>query len=318
MKIVYIGNHLPEHSTETHVAQAFEDVGVEVVRIQENVPWQWETIQDHRDAAFVLWTRTWDMPHMRPGRERIRQLGLPLVGYHLDRWWGLKREHEIREHPFFTADLLITADGGHDEQWKEAGILHRWLPPAVSRFECVPARKSIDYYAEVAFVGSWRNYHAEWTHRRELVSFLFSKFGHKFRAFPSEGQPAIRGEELRKLYATTLVNVGDSCLIGGATRYISDRVPETLGRGGFLIHPRVKGIVGDAGAGKEAHVYVEGQHLATWDFGDWRDLERQIRFYLNEPEARREIASVGKLHVLAHHTYSVRARQIVRFAESLL
>lgn len=87
------------------------------------------------------------------------------------------------------------------------------------------------------------------------------------------------------------------------THYASDRVPETLGRGGFLIHPAVEGVT-------DGSHFTDGTHLVTWPLGDWDGLDDKIRYYLEHDTARRRIAAAGREHVLSHHTYSVRVRQL--------
>ena len=42
--------------------------------------------------------------------------------------------------------------------------------------------------------------------------------------------------------------------------YLSDRLPELIGRGGFLLHPYVDGVT-------DGTVFTDGEHLATWKLG---------------------------------------------------
>jgi hypothetical protein len=243
----------------------------------------------------------------------LREVGIPTIGYHLDRWWGLSRQHQIYEEPFFRVDLLCTADGGHDDLFRAEGIEHVWFPPAVSRFECEPGEFRMDLAHDVNFVGSWQGgYHAEWQHRRQLVKHLQQWAP---MMWPKAGQPAVRLEELRNLYRSGRVFVGDSCLVpradgSPATRYCSDRVPETLGRGGFLIHPAVDGITGGAGA-----MYANLEHLITWPLGRFDILDQQIEFYVNDDRARLEIADAGRQHTLNQHTYSVRMTDLINLLD---
>lgn len=309
LRFAYVGNFDPEHSTENEYRKAIVAAGHEVILVQESKPGNFDQLAARLRSGgidVVLWTRTrWpsmDFAEMRRMLASARQMGVPTVGVHLDIWWGLNRADEIAEHPFFEVDLLCTADGGHDEVWRSVGIEHVWMPPAVSAEECEPIEPDSRFAAELAFVGSWQGYHPEHAHRAELVSFLNSK-GARF--WPERGHPAVRGRDLRSLYATTSVNVGDSAFAGtGLRNYCSDRIPETLGRGGFLIHPRVPGVT-DGG------LVTEGKHLACWDAGDWAELDATIDHYLAHPDERRRIAEAGRAHVLAHHTYTHRVREIV-------
>jgi hypothetical protein len=272
-------------------------------------------------AAFVLWTRTgWNWPDYGISYDQawskqsvmldaLRDRGIPTVGYHLDRWWGLSRQPQVYVEPFFRVDLLCTADGGHDDLFRAEGIEHVWFPPAVSRFECEPGEFRLDMAHDVNFVGSWQGgYHQEWQHRHQLVRHLQQWAP---MMWPKAGQPAVRREELRNLYRSGRVFVGDSCLVPRAdgepaTRYCSDRVPETLGRGGFLIHPHVNGITGGEGS-----MYESGDHLVTWDLGDWGRLDAMIEWMVNDDRARLEIADAGREHTLQFHTYTKRMKQLI-------
>lgn len=313
LRVTYCGNFAAPHSTETHVARALRNNGHHVRQFQENDAEAWKLLGSERwvgMADVVLWTRTgWSPPIPHEAQcdmlETARRLGVPVVGVHLDRWHGLDREGQVYEEPFFDVDLLCTADGGHDEAWRAAGVDHAWFPPAVSRDECEPGQRRQEYVSDVAFVGSWRpGYHAEWPHRAELVEVLRKTYRNRVKFWPPAGRPAIRGTALRDLYASARVLVGDSCLAGGAVRYCSDRIPETIGRGGFLVHPHVEGVT-------DGTLYTDGEHLRTWPLGDWRALRETIDHYLARASERQEIAAKGKAHVLANHTYEARMAQLV-------
>lgn len=317
MRVAYVGNFGPAHSTENHVARALEHNGHDVARLQENTAATWADLTALAARPdLVLWTRTgWDWPsctgwsaeeaHDRQtaALDACAAAGVPTVGFHLDRWWGLNREHQVLDEPFFRCELVATADGGHPGEWARAGVNHVWMPPGVSLSETVPGRRRPEMASEVAFVGSWRpGYHAEWTHRPELVVWLQTNYRRKVRFWPRPGAHAVRGDALRDLYASTKVNVGDSCLAGGATRYWSDRIPETIGRGGFLLHPWVEGI--------DEH-FTDGEHLRLWELDNWGELRQLIDFYLRHDSERRRIAEQGREHVLAHHTYERRMEQLL-------
>ena len=298
MRIAYVGNFDAEHSTENHVARALEHNAHDVVRLPEQGR-NWGRLKtDTKGADLFLWTRTagFDPADLDQQRKNIKGLTIPTVGFHLDRWWGLDREADVYRTPFFDLDIVFTADGGHDTEFAEAGVNHVWSPPAVSLGEGEMGEPRPEWATRVGFVGSSRYYHREWPHRQQLIKWAMRTYGNKFRAFPGNGQPAIRGKALQDLYASIDVVVGDSCLAGDATRYWSDRIPETLGRGGFLIHPDVEGL--------EEHFPAET--LVTYKLGDWRSLKAKVDHYLHAPDDRAKLAAAGRAHVLEHHTYEVR------------
>lgn len=310
MKFGYLGNFEPEHSTESHVSRAIENNGDQVVRFQEHKVEEWDAavarLSRSTDLETMLWTRTiWNPPisydRMRQMQEAARSAGVTTVSYHLDRWWGLNREQEVRESPFFRNDIVITADGGHDAEFARNGTNHVWFPPGVSRDECL--REPVirpEYQHDVVFCGSSHGYHNEWNYRLQLVSWLESTFGARLGVYPKD-QPALRGQPLVDLYASAKVMVGDSCLNGGITNYWSDRIPETLGRGGFLIHPEVEGL---------DRFFTPGEHLVTYRLGDFDDLREKIEHYVVHDDERWEIAQAGRDHVLKNHTYEVRMERV--------
>lgn len=309
-RVAYLGNFSVDFCTEVHVAASLKALGHEVVRLQEGEVRAVDVAASAEGCDLFLWTQTYGLAVNGGSIEEreamlddLRSAGIPSVGFHLDRWWGLGREDQVATEPFFTVDHLFTADGGHDEQWAAAGIRHLWSPPAVFHEETVGGRFRQQLVSDIAFVGSWRGgYHPEWTHRPELIAHLRQTWRRQLRLWPLQPHRPVRGAMLRDLYASVKVVVGDSCLVGGATHYWSDRIPETLGRGGFLLHPYVEGI--------EEH-YTDGEHLRLWQTGDWAELDRLIAYYLEHDDERQAIARAGQAHVRAHHTYLNRMERVL-------
>lgn len=308
MRVAQVGNFEPPHSTENELRKALVDNGCKVSPFQEGRIDAWEDLLKTIDSFdFLVWTRTASELEKIPVslQERVmrkaEKAGVPTVGYHLDIWWDLPRQREMRSVPYFRlVDYFCSADGGHEEQFKAAGINHVWFSPGVSAAECGIGKESSKFRAKIGFVGCWDgSYHKEWKHRFQLVDHLKAK-GARF--WPEPGHHAVRGPELRDLYASVDVLVGDSCLVGPNGRYWSDRIPETLGRGGVLIHPRVQGM--------EEH-YTPGEHLEVWDVGDWDRLDALIDELLNDPARRDNLRSNGMRHVVENHTYTVRMGQLI-------
>lgn len=315
MKVGFVGNFIPEHSTENDVGRALKSHGVEVVGLQENFSGTWENLPVlTEDCDFILWTHTWsfDVPIAAAALDAVRARGTKVVGYHLDRVWGLDREREIKRHPFYThVDLLVTADGGHEREWADAGIEHRWLPPAVSRRSCYLADADrVTFPHPVVFVGSWKSYHPEWEWRSRMVNELRRRYKRtgEFGVYPMGGQ-ALRGPELNVLYATADVVVGDSCLAGGATRYWSDRVPETLGRGGILVHPHVEEL--PAAIGGALWQYERENIDALFEE---IDRARQI---LGVGDRRERAREMGIAWAMRGNTYEDRMVDLLRFVEEI-
>ena len=319
----YIGNFRPEHSTENHVAEALANVGVAVTKFQEDdfgAKSAGNLLSSGCTADFILWTRTrWgaDIQDDLNRQARLtlrlaRSRGVPVVGYHLDIWWGLKRDAEVSTEPFFDVDLLVTADGGHDDLWARAGVNHLWMPPAISRRQAEVGTRRDEFRSPIAFVGSHDGgYHPEHAHRHELVRWLRQNYRRDCAFWPRPGQHAIRGADLQDLYASVDVVVGDSCFAGtGLARYVSDRLPETTGRAGFLLHPRVTGVT-DGATWSGGPTWTEGEHLRCWDAGNWEELGATIEHALANHAECRSIAEAAHAHVRRSHTYEQRMLHLV-------
>jgi len=316
MRVAYIGNFEPEHSTENHVRSALLHNEAVVETFQEHKQEEWQRLIDalsiYHPYDFILWTRTGWQPPI-PSTLQLdmiaaaRKADVPVVGYHLDRWFGLNRENDVKNEPFFKADLNVTADGGHQAEFEALGVNHVWFPPGVSLGQCVlePNDKP-EYKHDVVFCGSHHHvadYHKEWGYRLELTRWLEREFGPRLGLYPVPGEHALRGQPLVDLYGNAKVIVGDSCLNGGITNYWSDRIPETLGRAGFLIHPNVEGLTDH---------FTPGEHLVTYDLGDFETLRNLIETYVVEEGERNRIRYTGQYHVLQHYTYEERMKQLVQ------
>jgi hypothetical protein len=316
LTIAYRGNFQPgvarPWSTETHVAEALESLGHQVVRLQENQAGWADCETAGRAADVFLWQRTWDIDPAG-GHRTLAALGgagVPTVSFHLDLYIGLERESQLATDPFWRTDLVVTADGGHDDQFKAYGINHHWLPPAVAESECVLGRPTPRRYPHrIVFVGSHPYPHPAWRpYRDRLLVALKARYRKDFRIWPDRGRP-IRGRDLADLYASAAVVVGDSCLAGQVPRYWSDRTPETLGRGGFLMHPEVEGM----GAW-----YRPGVDFVTYPVGDIDALCGHIDHYLDAPDQRAQIAAQGRATVLGRDTYRHRMATVLATVEAEL
>lgn len=84
--------------------------------------------------------------------------------------------------------------------------------------------------------------------------------------------------------------------------YISDRVPELTGRGGFLLHPAVEGVFPECWGPHE---------VVTWPMGDWDQLASKIDHFLSNEDERVGVAAAGKARTLAEHTYTYRLREVL-------
>ena len=309
MRVCQIGNFGPDNSTENDLRHAFGELKYDVTSIQED---EWiagrEDLPDPDGHELLLWTRTWKIDDKRAEEQLSPWVG-KIAGYHLDRWWGLNfpedrfprgRQNAVYSDPYFRwLDFWFTADPQLD-RWKAAGVNAVWTPPAVSTrwtFDVDPAPAK--YPFDVAFVGHVDGYHPEDQARRVMLDVLKQRYGRRFGLLGNT-HPRIVPEELNVVYASVPVIVGSS-VFAGLDSYWSDRIPETLGRGGFLIHPDTDW----------QDTFIPGQHFETFRPGDWDGLCTLIDQCLEDSERRGRVAAQGAFHVRQEHTYTARLARLL-------
>lgn len=301
-KLAILGNFRPQHSTENELLWTLRELDYQVISFQEDEDTTdqilAECVQQEVKLLIYVHTHGWITPGKATLDEMLvalRSAGIKSASFHLDRYAGLNladgRESRVGTHPFWRTDTVFTADGGNQEFFRARGVNHVWLPPGVVKRDCYLGTARPDLTVDVGFVGAV-GYHPEYPFRGELIEFLKGAYGDRFRTFQG-----YRGEALNDLYASIRVVVGDSCF-GGADNYWSDRVPETLGRGGFLIHPASVGL------------NIPG--LATFEPGNLIELQDKIDFALEQPWVRKNCREVAMSWVTSQETYHNRMLQLLR------
>ena len=227
----------------------------------------------------------------------MRKVRIPTVSFHLDLYLGLDRGDNLKNDPFFQSDYVFSADMGHQDEFKKLGINHFGLSPGVFDQECYLGQKEKRFESDVIFVGSY-NYHPEWKYRRVLIDWLRDTYGNRFRLWGTHER--VREQDLNNLYASAKVAVGDSLF---SPNYWSDRIPETLGRGGFLIHPRNPGLE------KQFEYY---KHLIPYNYGEFKTLKEIIDFYVSHDRERDKIRLAGHQWVKENHTYINKIKHILK------
>lgn len=325
MTIAYIGNYNARHTTEVHLAKTLEDLGHTVTRLQENeLPEYWPDILGGID--LLLYTRTWGNYVTLEHLAQLRERKIPTASYHLDLYVGLERKylHEgksleevLQLDPFWRTDFVFTPDGDPNSAkiFRDNGVNHIYIKPGVFKPECtfnVFAQTNANETGttkDVLFVGggdrpgSPNAYgHPEWNYRNELIAWLYDTYGKRFTKF-GHPQETIRNEGLNILYATTKVVVGDSVCVGfNHENYWSDRVYETIGRGGFLIHPYIKGLEDE---------FIDGETIVFYEYGNWAQLKEKVDYYLEHDEERERIRLAGHEFVKNNATYTERLQQML-------
>ena len=299
-KIVFLGNFGVPFSSENHHLSSLEALGHEVVPLQEQEATSIDILLEACRADLFVWVHThrWFTEGKLTMKDVLQELtrrGVPTMTYHLDLWFGLKRQRELTGSPtyqslqhFFTVDKKMA-------DWFNAStnVKGHYLPAGVFHKEATyrPVKNKTH---DVIFVGSKR-YHPEWKYRPQLITFLEKTYGDRFTLYGGDGEGVVRGNDLNKLYARTKVVVGDSlCPKFTYSYYWSDRVYETLGRGGFMIHPYIKGMEEE---------FEQGKHLDFYKFRNFGDLKSKIDYYLENDDEREKIRLAGHKLVKENYTY---------------
>ena len=313
MKIAYIGNFDPEYSTENDVRKAFESLGHEVIKLQENKT----SIQTAKywalQSDMLLVTGTWDsikLDDMLDLYHDCAVKGIPTATLHLDTFWSTGRQGRKwwRESMFHTA-YLFTADGDYQDEWKAFGKNHMWLPPAVRHDACHFGTPRAEFECDVAFVGSnGIGYHEDvWPDRRILVDYIRNmcqRNGWTFRNPGGDDPKVDRGDDMNDFYASAKVTIGDSlCLKKEDSHYWSDRVPEATGRGGLLIMPEIDALNTKA---------FYGGALPTYDWENYIGLEKLVEKYLADDKLREDTKKKTQAITAKDHTYVNRAQTILK------
>lgn len=320
-RILQIGNQGAPHATEAAYRDGYRDAGALVVGVEqaeaharggqwvldmtaELAPHLVAYSRTHNNTALgPEWTDTW---------RELEQRGIKTASVHLDVFWGIpEREGWIAAgDALFTTGTVFTADGDASNPWAEHGVNHQWLPPGADvRFVPAAPEPLADLAGKIVFVGS-RGYHSEWPHRESMLAFCRSCWPDRFVEY-GNGSPngTVRGEDLARIYASDCLVVGDSMFAGVRSCYWSDRIPETLARGGLLLQTMTPGL--DA-------MYDPGVEFLPWEAGNFEQLLEVVAFAQDcSPERRLEISNAGKVKVLTRDTYRHRARQVLETLDLL-
>jgi hypothetical protein len=304
LTILYIGNARAFWCTEVHVAASLEELGHEVIFLQEDE----NTAEDVSRLAglirpsLLLWTRTWGLKG--DALAMLKNLPCPSVAFHLDLYAGLKRDGGINTEPWWKCKYVFSADGGSDAFWKEKDVNHFYSPPGVYGKECYLAEPNPEWAADLCFTGS-AQYHPEWPYRVELINRLREHYGPRFKLVEhnSPGQPW-RGDKLNRLYASCKVGVGDTLCLGfNHANYFSDRLFEQAGRGIAQVFPYIRGIEDQFEIGKEILVYA---------YGDFDELFSKIDWLIEHDKERERMRDAALRRVLKEHTYCHRLEKVLQ------
>jgi len=205
-------------------------------------------------------------------------------------------------------DLVIVNDYYHGIQWVELGAKKMACLPvsAVDPDFHIPYALSLQeqqaYQCNVSFVGTLLpdNLYSE---RIEALEALrsFDPGIWSVHDVPQSLKPYLRGYALGESMMRVLSGATISLNVhGNFMRYGGNmRLFEAAGVGAFQISDDRPGI---------HEWFKEDQHLVIYRNLD--ELKEKVQYYLDHPEERQRIADAARKHVLEHHTYEQRLRQL--------
>jgi len=311
-KITFLGNFQVEFSSENHHAKSLEALGHTVVKFQEGRgTTMGKVFREASTSDLFVWVHThgWNTP----GQERVdilrglKYAGVPTMTYHLDLWFGLKRQNDLQDDPFYKNIGHFFATDKLMADWfnENTAVRGHFLPAGVFGPECYVHPDydgTFDY--DVIFVGS-KGYHPEYPYRPQLVNFLRETYGDRFLHVGGDGDTGVmRGDDLNRIYARSKIAIGDTLNINfNYPYYSSDRLFESTGRGGFTIYPNIAGL--DA-------FFEDKKEIVFYEHGNLRDLKTKIDYYLEHDQEREAIRLAGHERTKGEHTYKHRWATILK------
>jgi hypothetical protein len=290
-RILYFGKFKSLHSTENYVTYALQRLGQDVIKVEH------DKISDFAGVKNLILSEYPDVVlFSKAPVANTRQILDLCVNHEILTicWqWDLYFDCQQREReqwPQFSSHLVFTSDGGHDEEFETRGINHQVLRQGIHYPEAII--QPSDYKYDVGFVGHREEKFQKG--RGELVTFLERRYKKKF-AYVND----VRGLRLNRWLSQVKVVVGDSY---PSPRYYSNRVYETLGRGGFLLHPETEGLERE---------FKRGLHLDTYDRYNRATLLSKINYYLENESIRESIRQEGHSYCRDNYTYTERCRTLL-------
>jgi hypothetical protein len=302
--IVFLGNFEVPYSSENHHVKSLESLGHTVEKMQERVANSQDILEKAMNSDLFVWVHThgWKTPGSLSMIDVLKQLktnGKTTMTYHLDLWFGIEREKDLKRDEFYTNIGHFFATDKLMCDWfnENTDVKGHFLPAGVYDKECYIHQdyNTYDFENDIIFVGS-KGYHHEHKYRPELIDFLRKTYGKRFLHVGGDGDTGtVRGDALNHIYAKSKIAIGDSLNINfNYPYYTSDRLFESTGRGGFTIYPRIKGL---------EDYFEDGNEIVFYEHGNLEDLKTKIDKYLLDGLSREQIRISGHERTKNEHTY---------------
>lgn len=299
MKILYVGKFNRPWDTELYIARSFGLLGHSVVCVDSAGaihPKENQRMLEKYD--FVLFSKGASEEAIQFYKDR----GVPTASWYFDLLWTTERQNEIGSVPIFKCDFVFSTDGGHNEEFKKAGINHHVLRQGIFSPEAHWGHPRVEWGEDIIFVGSVTHYQwFKWKHRTQLMQFLRDNYGERFKQHGLADE--VRNLKLNDLIASSKIVMGDSVY---SPNYWSNRIYETIGRGGFCIFPEIPGLQNE---------FKPYKHFVPYKIGDWEALKEKIDYYLKNDDERTKIQRAGFEHCKKYHTYEKRCDELIKIVK---
>ena len=254
-KLVYVANHNQKgvDDTEGHISRAFEELGWDVTKVQEGAT----TFPEGDVMLYHKW--------VPPAWDGIK------VCWYFDKIYFNNRDDQV-EKIIEASDFFFATDGD--------GIAKLDNP------KCHILRQGVGYDCrggkeiqapEIAFLGTLYGEREEWY--KELKKRYEGKIQHF---------TGISGAGLNDLCVSAKIFLAPP--YPSTENYWSNRVYDTVGRGGFILHP-------------ECNLDIE---VTTYT----DDLFEKIDYYLENEDEREKIRLACRDQVREHYTYKDRVKEL--------
>lgn len=311
---------------EEGIAKSLEKLDVNVVRIPDkltNVNFSEACKMIPRSTDFVLCPK-WEFQGAKSLQKELKRHNIPTVTWHPDLFYNLPlQRHEsifvpfTQRHAAYTTDIVCTPEGGiAHKRYRELGINHHILRQGIYEDCCYMAPPdNITYYHDnklsknydILFVGgSVHQYHQ---YRKPLIRHLKETYNDRFlhvgspcevnnRVVSNEHQ--YRMDDLNKLISNCKIIIGESV---EQEYYWSNRLYETIGRGGFCLHAYTKGIEEE---------FTPEEHFDVFERNNnFKDLDNKINKYLTDKALRVAVAQAGFKYLKERYTLYNRCKEFV-------
>lgn len=279
MKIVYLGNYGNPYNNpaEESIERALKELGHKVIPFDEKKFDIEELIKAANQADLFMFFKAGTsfgvtLEQLANMLSRIYSIK---VCWYWDKVWG--ERYDFMDVVIPLTDFVFMTDGSFYRRMNLINVFP--LRQGLDVKDCYLAEKKKSYEFDIVFAGSVYGERAGWVQRLNRI------YGQRFVVVQG-----VFDKELNHLCNSAKVFVSPKFPMDNF--YWSNRVYQIVGRGGFLIHPRLEGLE------KE---FVDGKHLVFYD--DFQDMIEKINYYLEHKEERDKIRKEGLLHCKRNFTY---------------